>query len=635
MEELQVKGYWNQRWLRRYRWAVWLCIASLLFNALPVAAQDAPTPAGSAASTLEECATVEEGALADELNLLTQGVLGSALEEIDVAAIVDDKWQELGIDLIVASEVDAAVAQVRADQDLWNTFLSGWNAGLARELSLAVANKAFDSESFRQAVEQLSTAVAEEIGIQVGVLSAEGASSAAYCLQTFISANYAPVLVEAFESEVANAAGAAQIDEADLPSSLLTAIDQHKVALGGVGVIIATQIAKRLVVRLSQQVAQRVAGRLTARVLGRLGTTVIPLAGWIIGGGMIAYDIYSGRDGALPEIQEQLKSEEIAASIRAEIAAVIIPELRTEIPGVARELANGLYGQWSDVRADLRVILELAGESEAYAELLGQVENEAALQDFVALNRALLGIVGRAGVLAAADSGDLVRALPLGETLAPVVAATGSLETALDWADSAGDLLDDVVALEIYKIKQPNELTRAELQRLIALDNPTIIAKVGLLPVDQLRALLGLSTATLKQLGESMLSENLAWVAQAIQGRSQEDVNALVSLLASDPQLVNTIQEKSLLEALPPTANIPSAVGFVAGPTDPMAIINDTVEVVAGEPTWSLFRLKYGWGVTLLTIVVLILLALIVLRLIWALGAWLLRPITVITGGGK
>ena len=477
--------------------------------------------------------------------------------------------------------------------------------------------------------------MAEEIGVQVGVLSAQGASSAAHCLQTFIRANYAPVLVEAFENEVANATGDAGIEEADLPSTLLSAIDQHKVALGGVGVIIATQIAKRLVVRLSQQVAKRVAGRLTARVLGRIGSTVIPLAGWVIGGGMIVYDIYSGRDGALPEIQVQLKSPEVSAGIREEITLAIVPELRTELPGVARELANGLYGQWSEVRQDLRVILELADENAQFAALLDEVQGEEQLQNFVALNRALLGIVGREGVLTAADTGDLARALPLGETLAPVVAATGSLETALDRAESAGDQLDEVVALEIYKVKQPNDLTPDELQRLIALDNPSVIAKVGILPPDQLRALLGLSSTTLRQLGESMLSENLAWVAQAIQGRSQEDVNALVSMLATDPQLVQTIQQKNLLDALPPNADVPTAVNFVSGPTDPMAIFNDTIAVISSEPTWSLFRLKYGWGVTVLTVLALVVVALVVLRLIWALGAWLLRPITVITGGGK
>lgn len=597
-----------------------------------MAAQDAPTD--SAASTLEECASVEEGALADELNVLTQGVLGDALGSIDIGAIVADKWQELGVDLVVAAEVDSAVAEVKKDQALWNTFLSGWNAGLARELSLEVANRAFASEAFRRAIEDLSAAVAEEIGVQVGVSSAQGASSAAHCLQTFIRANYAPALVDAFESEVARATTDTEIESADLPSSLLVAIDQHKVALGGVGVIIAAQIAKRLVVRLSQQVAQRVAGRVVSRVLGRIGTTVIPLAGWIIGGGMIAYDIYSGRDGALPEIQEQLKSSEVAEGIRAEITAAIEPELRNEIPSVARELANGLYSQWSQVRQDLRVILDLASQNEAFAALLANVQGEEELQDFVAVNRALLGVVGQTGVLHAADSGDLARVLPEGETIAPVVAATGSLETALAWSEAAGDLLDDVVALEIYKFRQPDDLSRTELARLIALENPAIVAKVGILPVDQLRSLLGLSTATLRQLGDSMLPENLAWVAQSVSGRSQDDVNALVSLLATDPQLVATIQQKDLLSALPPAADVPEAVTFVAGPTDPLAIVNDTVEVLTGEPTWSLFRLKYGWGVTALVVVVLVLAMLIALRLLWSLGAWFLHPLKVI-GGGK
>lgn len=617
------------RWLRRYKWAAILCVLSLIMATAPVAAQDAP----AGAATLEECAAVEEGALSDELNSLTQGVLGTALDQINIAAIVDAQWQELGIDAIVAEEVDGAVERVRSDTDFWNTFLSGWSPDKAEELTLAVANGAFASEGFRKAVEDLNTAVAEEIGAQVGVLSAEGASSAANCLHTFIRANYAPVLVESFQREVERAASGTEIDEANLPSSLLMAIDQHKVALGGVGVIIATQIAKRLVVRLSERVATRVAGRITARVLGRIGTTVIPLAGWIIGGGMIAYDIYSGRDGALPQIQEQLKDEEVAASIREEIAGAIEPELRLELPEVARDLANGLYSQWSAVRNDLRVILELAGQDEAFAALLGQVQGEAALQDFVALNRALLGVVGRDGVLSAAASGDLARALPVGATIAPVVAATGSLASALAWVESSGPMIDGVVENEIYKVKQPGELTNAQIERLIALDNPAMVAKVAALPAEQLNALLGISSATLEQLAQVLTTENLNWLANAIQGRSQTDVNLLVSMLANNPLLVQTIQEKGLLDALPADADLYAAVNFVSGAGDPLTIANDAVEVMTGAPTWSLFRVKYGWGVTALTIAIIVLLVLVIIRLIWGLVEWLLRPLSI--GRGK
>ena len=96
-----------------------------------------------------------------------------------------------------------------------------------------------------------------------------------------------------------------------------TVIDRHKSALGGVGVIIATQIAKRIVVELGETIADRVAGDLVVRVLGKAGTTLIPVAGWVVGAGLIVYDLYQSRDGAIPQIQERLKSSEVKSAITA------------------------------------------------------------------------------------------------------------------------------------------------------------------------------------------------------------------------------------------------------------------------------------------------------------------------------
>ena len=97
--------------------------------------------------------------------------------------------------------------------------------------------------------------------------------------------------VRAFESRVEAATTSAQIVDAGAASpDILAMIGEHQMALGGVGVIIAAQITRKIMTSVAQRISQRVAGRIAGRVLGRVGTTVVPLAGWIIGAGMIAYD---------------------------------------------------------------------------------------------------------------------------------------------------------------------------------------------------------------------------------------------------------------------------------------------------------------------------------------------------------
>ncbi len=134
--------------------------------------------------------------------------------------------------------------------------------------------------------------------------SADSVSAALYCLQTFIGHNYSRALVDAFETRVQTATQNATLLDVDTVSpDILAMLGEHQVALGGVGVIIAAQITRKIAVAIAKRISQRVAGRIVGRVLGRAGSTVIPIAGWIIGTGMIVYDLYESRDGALPQIQ--------------------------------------------------------------------------------------------------------------------------------------------------------------------------------------------------------------------------------------------------------------------------------------------------------------------------------------------
>ena len=288
---------------RLIRLLIALVISGLILPAAPVLAM----PPAQGDSVLRDCSRTNEDTLQDELNSVSQQIFAEQIATLDLENMISRQWVTLEMDRAMDEAVDLAVARVQSETDQWNKFLSGWSPDLARDLTLAVATYTFDAPAFRTKMDELSAAIAQDIASQLALASADSASAALYCLQTFIDTHYAAALVRAFESRVQVATSSTQLLGAgDANPDILGMVNEHQMALGGIGVIIAAQITRKIVTNIAQHVSQRVTGRIVGRILGRAGSTVIPLAGWIVGASMIAFDLYESRDGALPQIQNSL-----------------------------------------------------------------------------------------------------------------------------------------------------------------------------------------------------------------------------------------------------------------------------------------------------------------------------------------
>ncbi|RIK44353.1 MAG: hypothetical protein DCC55_02615 [Chloroflexi bacterium] len=615
---------------RRYAsyrfWTLFIaCLAGVIIDCTPVYA----SPIGQGSPTLQECSQVDEAALQDELNRVTQQVFAEALVQVDLAALVKAEWQETGMDAVIDSEIDRAVARVRNEQALWDTFLSGWSAEKAEELTRAVATYAFESEAFAQKIDELSAAVADELAQTIAVLSAESVSAAFYCLQTFIADNYAEVLVHKFEQQVQAAAQAVDVGNSnELDTSILTVLNQHRTALGGVGVIVAAQIARRVMANLGRQIARRVAGRIAGRVLGRIGTELIPIVGWVVGTGLIAYDLYSSRDGALPQIQEQLKSQEVKAGIRDEIVAAMEPEFRREAPQIARDVANELFSQWRDVRRNIRQVLALAESDAAFHALLNRLESTDDLAKLVSLVGVAVPALGEEGFQRAVADGSLERVLDQPASALRIVEGTGSIETALAWSALAGSLLDSVVEVELYKHISPEQLSRPTLERLLALGNQAAIQKLALLNLNEIDTLLAVSTSNLNTLATRLTPEELRVVAGYLPLLEQEQRNQFISRVASDPAILPLLGSEAIKQRIIVSNDVDATLAFLASPRSLDSLVADLSAVVRGQVGMGLFTYKYGAGQSALIGIGLIFLAAIVLRLVYTFVLWLVRPVS-------
>ena len=609
---------------------IWLMVALLALGWMPVYAAPTPRPVAQSDATgtvPAGCETVAPDALRDELNQVSQSIFAtsgtgvSATGTLDIEGMVARQWQLVGMDAAIDAAVDDAVVQVRADTDFWGQFLSGWSPAKAEELTQQVVTLAFTSVTFREAVDALSAAVAGDLSQAVATLSAESATQATLCLQSYIGTRYSDALVGVFTRELQAETENLQVgEESTADVGIWSVIDRHKSALGGVGVIIATQIAKRIVVRLGEKIAERVAGRLVGRVLGKAGSTIIPVAGWVIGAGMIAYDLYEGREGALPQIQAGLQSAEVKSAIRTEITDAVATELRLETPQLARDIANDLYATWLDFQRKYTQVLTWAEDDPAFQALLAQTDDPAKLASLVDIT---LTALGTEGLQAALADGSMARALDLPESSYVILQPSASFATLFAWVEVAGGALDDVMTLEIYKHKGPTDLSRDNLLALVALGDPAA-TKLALLDAGTLQELLKLSRESLVDLTETLSVDDLAWLGGYLAALGQDQANQLVTLLLDDPTLMVQLKNETVQTQVASAQDVNGVLRFLAAPITLMGFGEDLLTLATGRVALGLFHAKYGLWVTILAVGLPLLMAAAVVQ---SLLRWLFAPI--------
>lgn len=601
---------------------IWLMVVALSLSWLPAYAAPSPQAVPGAETAPVGCETVAPEALRDEMNRVSQAIFSGEGGAVDIAGIVARQWRLVGMDAAIDTAVRDAVVQVQNDTDLWSRFVSGWSPAQAEELTRQVADLAFTSTTFRTAVDTLSAAVGADLAATVAALAAQSATQATLCLQSYVGTRYSEALVAIFTAELQ-----AQTDALDLAGStgtdqgIWTVVDRHKGALGGVGVIIATQIAKRVMVRLGENIAKRVAGRVVGRIIGKAGSTLVPVAGWAIGAALIAYDLYTSRDGALPQIESGLQAAEVKATIRIEITDAVETELRLETPQLARDIANDLYAAWLDFQRKYTQVLSWAENDPAFAGLLAQTDDPAKLASLVDITLASLG---QAGLDAALADGSLGRALDLPETSYVILAGAASFATLLAWADVAGAVLDQVVATEIYKHKAPGDLSRDELLALLAVEDRAAVSNLALIPRDSLVALLGLATDHLRKVGQTLSADDLTWLAGYLTQLSQEQANQLVALILDDPSLMAPLKDAAVQAQVVQAQHVGETLRFLTAPLTLMGYGEDLLMLGSARIGLGLFHAKYGLLVTLLSVGLPLLLA---LALISSLLRWLFGPV--------
>lgn len=577
-----------------------------VFSTIAIA-QSAEAPV-SVPDTLEQCLTLNETALRSDLGRVTQRFFSDELNAVDLPRMVEAKWLELGMPELLGAEVNRAVDSVRAETGFTRRFTSSFSPAQTTELAERIANRAFASAAFRSRLETLAGEVAADFTGNFASVAARSASSATACVQSYLGNTYGDAVSAAFEAEVR-----AQLEATGADALIGNVRPEGVVGLrSGVGAatIAGGYVARAVAQRLSAQVSRRIAGNITARILGRAGSAALPVIGWAVGGGLIAWDVVGGAvRGPFPAIRRQLAGEETQAQIQREIVA----SLREDLPAVSAELSRGvadeIFSQWRRFTQNFTVVLALAERNAAFKQELSGVP-EIDLYKLAEVVR----LVPEKTVLQAAQDSQLRQLVGLPEEALEILETTPSPAAVLAWADLAGTRLDELVDSEIYRAKNPEDFSQRTLNRLLDTDDVVTIARVAALPKSEMETLLQLPTANLNALtgefGSSQL-ETVAWYANAL---AQEPFNALVVRLLEHPPRLEKFAPEAVRNAVAVSSSPLSAVEFLGSEpgfgllgTDFIGGFgHDLITVVTGSVSSRLFPAKYDLSSLLLLLVILV-----------------------------
>jgi hypothetical protein len=511
----------------------------------PLAEQTGPSQ-----YTVGDCSRVDKAQVRDEIEAHALAVINASGTTADIDRLVERKWAELDMDAAVDSSVQQAVANLGAQEAYWDKLVSGWWGEKAQEYAERIANDAFGSPAFQVKLTDLSTAVGGEVARQVETEFAAAASVALLCLKEYVGEQYSEELFRAFERSVQ--ADTQKVDLTATSPVISGAMEQHGLALAGVGTILVTQLVYRLSQKLTQKIAQRVAGKVMGRVLGKAGSSLIPVAGWIVGVALIAYDLWEGSQGALPQIQEALQSQEVKGKIREEIALAIKDDLPDQAALIALETSVSLVEQWQGFCTRFGDVCQVADQNPNFRSLLGVVALDE-LEKLSTLVAWYLNQAGRGALDVAVTDGSLERLLALpDETVRGLVLAMAPRE-AIAWLSVAGDRIDRVIDLGMYRLAQPEEFDEYSVGALLAVSDGEDLQKLLALAPVQRDVLLGLPADTLQTLAAGNSTTQLAILANRML-EPQQSPTAAVQMAEDVAQGNVSIEQLATPGALPPSA---------------------------------------------------------------------------------
>ena len=140
---------------------------------------------------------------------------------------------------------------------------------------------------------------------------------------------------------------------------------------------------------------------------------------------------------------------------------------------------------------------------------------------------------------------------------------TRSIDAGLKWSALAGDDLPKVVELSLYRRTEPDQLSRASLQRLLALDDQLAIVRLASIDRGARDTLFELQDADLKNLARSLTEDELSSLSRYLTGLQKEPRERVLRAVAANPARIHSLSSERVRQAVVASTDQSAAVAMM------------------------------------------------------------------------
>ncbi len=473
-------------------------------------------------SDYEACQAQDETAFRSAVDAITSNALRQEIKTVDYDSVVAIEWRQLKLDALIDRRVDQAVSAVR-DETSWGRLLQSLaSQEQAQKLATAVAERVYQSDEMRKAIEALAVGVGREVGGRIELASQDATEPALDCLKAFVGPRYGTMISGAVTTD---AGAGLELSSKNAGPSVGAGAVLKKSTSGITGVTLL--IVRRQMANMARRIGQRIAGS----VLSRLVSVVAGGVGVVL----IAKDVWDLRHGVLPIISDEMKSDTTKGKVRAEVARTISSHINDHLGDISRGTADQIVTIWQKFKSAHSKALNLAERKPEFRSFLDNLKpNQLAQMDEV-VSLVLEG-EGEAGVLKRLGNGTLetaVKRLPV-EALT-IARETRSVDHALRWNAIAGDQLFSVLKYDLHQRAKPQSFSKSSLRQLLALEDRIAIVRLAGLEKAERDTLFEMEPAELKRVARSLTEPELAMLASYLTGLKTATRKQVLAAVGENP----------------------------------------------------------------------------------------------------
>ena len=514
------------------------------------------------------CQNQTEAGFRASVQKITEAAITRGLSSVDYKALVLDGWHKGDLDGVITRQVDIAVSEV-ADESTWKDLVKSLaSKQKAREIATNVAERVYRSENVTKSLEALSLRVGTVIGKRIELATLDAAHPTMQCVRGFLGSRYGQTVATIVARDTGK--------EFELDSNELQAeVGKKDILISGSGAIAGAVIlmVRRTVSNMARRVGQRVVGV----VLGRLVTVIAGGVGLIL----IAKDIWDMRNGVLPIIAEEMKSNSSNEKIRGELAGVLKTQLDDQAKILSAQTADKVVGIWREFRRVHAKVVELSAKHAGFKAFLDTVNRG----DMPRLDRVaaiVLAKEGEDGVLKRLANGTLNEAVKKfdGDAL-QIAEDTNSLEESFGWLKLTNAQLKPIIAHDIHRHAKPDEFSKSGLKKLIMLDDPLAITRLTGLTREMRAPLFELESEKLKKLAREFNITELETLSRYLTGLKPGAKSRIINAVAFNPVQFRKISSPGIREAILRSEDQQAAVNIMlrTGGIASLPAIPDDIEL--------------------------------------------------------